>query len=354
MTDVRFAIVGCGRVSSKHVEAISSTAGARLVAVCDIEVERARETGKRADVPAFADMDEMLASVSEIDVVNVLTPSGYHSTHAIRVARHAKHVVVEKPMSLRVDDADEMIRACDRAGVQLFVVKQNRFNPAVLRLREAIEAERFGKMVMGTARVRWCRLQDYYDHDSWRGTRDLDGGVLANQASHYIDLLVWMLGPVRSVVAMAATRLANIEADDTAAVLMRFASGAIGIVEATTATRPIDLEGSLSILGERGAVELGGFAVSEVVTWNFEQPLAADRHTISALAVGPPTVYGSGHRDFIANVVRAVRGEPAELVDGREGRRSIEILDAISEALRTGREVTLVERLPASLIKVSS
>ncbi|HEX4351412.1 MAG TPA: Gfo/Idh/MocA family oxidoreductase [Polyangiales bacterium] len=344
MTDVRFAIVGCGRVSSKHIDAVADTAGARLVAVCDIDVERARAASRRAGVPWFEDIDAMLSSVPEVDVVGVLTPSGYHAQHAIRVARHKKHVIVEKPMALRLEDADDMIRATERAGVRLFVVKQNRFNPPVRRLRAAIDADRFGKMVMGTARVRWCRLQDYYDHDGWRGTRDLDGGVLANQASHYIDLLIWLLGPVDSVMAMSAARLAKIETDDTAGVLLRFASGAIGIVEATTATRPVDLEGSLTILGERGAVELGGFAVNEIVTWNFAPAIDSDRGVLRESHAASPSVYGLGHRDFIANVVRAVRGESAELVDGHEGRRSIEVLAAINESMSTSREVKVHAR----------
>ncbi|HEY1551364.1 MAG TPA: Gfo/Idh/MocA family oxidoreductase, partial [Kofleriaceae bacterium] len=260
MDDLKFALVGCGRISRKHVDAINRAPNARLVAVCDIDLAKAKAIGDKLGIPAFADMDEMIAKVPEIDVVNVLTPTGYHAQHVVRMAAHKKHVVVEKPMALKLEDADEMIIACDRAGVRLFVVKQNRYNLPVQRLRKALEAGRFGKLVMGTVRVRWCRRQDYYDQDAWRGTWELDGGVLANQASHHVDLLMWMLGPVESVVAMTATQLVNIETEDTAAVLLRFANGALGIVEATTATRPVDLEGSLSILGERGTVVIGGFA----------------------------------------------------------------------------------------------
>jgi predicted dehydrogenase len=341
MNDLNFALVGCGRISRKHVDAISRAPGARLAAVCDLDLARAKAIGDKLGIPSFTDMDEMIAKVPAIDVVNVLTPTGYHAKHAVHLAAYRKHIVVEKPMALKLEDADEMIMACDRAGVRLFVVKQNRYNLPVQRLRKALEAGRFGKLVMGTVRVRWCRRQDYYAQDAWRGTWELDGGVLANQASHHVDLLMWMLGPVESVVAMTATQLVNVETEDTAAVLMRFANGALGIVEATTATRPVDLEGSLSILGERGTVVIGGFAVNELSTWKFEEPTADDANVIEESRTMPDNVYGFGHQAFIENVVRTIRGQGAALVDGLEGRKSIEVINAIYESVQTGREVAL-------------
>ncbi|HEY3804333.1 MAG TPA: Gfo/Idh/MocA family oxidoreductase [Kofleriaceae bacterium] len=341
MDDLKFALVGCGRISRKHVDAISRAQNARLVAVCDLDLSRAKAIGDKLGIPSFADMDDMIAKVPAIDVVNVLTPTGYHAQHAVRLAAYGKHIVVEKPMALKLEDADEMIVACDRAGVRLFVVKQNRYNLPVQRLRKALEAGRFGKLVMGTVRVRWCRRQDYYDQDAWRGTWELDGGVLANQASHHVDLLMWMLGPVESVVGMTATQLVNVETEDTAAVLLRFANGALGIVEATTATRPVDLEGSLSILGERGTVVIGGFAVNELSTWRFEEPTADDASVIEESRTQPDNVYGFGHQAFIENVVKTIRGQGAALVDGLEGRKSIEVINAIYESVQTGREVAL-------------
>src|ERR1700722_6272048 len=184
-------------------------------------------------------MHEMVASTNP-DVLVILTESGRHAEHAIALAPHGKHIIVEKPMALTLDDADEMIRACDRHGVRLFVVKQNRFNVPVTKLRQALERGRFGKLVLGTVRVRWCRRQDYYDQDAWRGTWALDGGVLSNQASHHIDLLEWMMGDVESVFAKARTALVDIETEDTGVVIIKFKNGALGIVEATTATRPKD------------------------------------------------------------------------------------------------------------------
>jgi UDP-N-acetyl-2-amino-2-deoxyglucuronate dehydrogenase len=331
---LQFALLGCGRVSRKHIEALHGNEHARIVAVCDIDKARAEAVAYKLDVPFFTQLDEMLRAVPTIDVVSILTPTGYHAEHAVRVAGHGKHVVVEKPMALRLEDADKMILACDRAGVRLFVVKQNRFNPPIQRLRRVLEAGRFGKLVMGTARVRWCRRQDYYDQDAWRGTWELDGGVLANQASHHIDLLMWMMGEVESVYAKTATRLVDVETEDTAVVVMKFTSGALGLVEATTATRPVDLEGSLSILGERGSVVVGGFSVNEMVTWKFD-----DGHDSDVPL--ERTGFGLGMQAYVADVIQTIRGQGAALVDGLEGRKSIEIINAVYESVDTGREVTL-------------
>ncbi len=221
---LKFALVGCGRIAKRHSEllGLGQVEGATLVAVSDIVDERARRIAEPLGVPWFRDMDEMVVK-SAPDVVVILTESGLHAEHAIRLAAHGKHLVVEKPMALTLDDADEMIRACDHNRIRLFVVKQNRFNVPVVKMREALEAGRFGKLVLGTVRVRWCRRQAYYDQDPWRGTWALDGGVLSNQASHHIDLLEWMMGDVQSVFARSATALVDIEAEDTAVVVLNSA-----------------------------------------------------------------------------------------------------------------------------------
>jgi predicted dehydrogenase len=234
-----------------------------------------------------------------------------------------------------------MIRACDGAGVRLFVVKQNRFNVPVVKLREALEKGRFGRLVLGTVRVRWCRTQAYYDQDPWRGTWALDGGVLSNQASHHVDLLEWMMGDVDSVFARSATALVKIEAEDTAVVVLRFRSGALGIIEATTAARPTDLEGSISLLGELGSVEIGGFAVNEIRVWKFVQPDAQDAKVMSDYSVNPPNVYGFGHQAYYEHVIDCIRNDKQQLVDGLEGRKSLELISAIYESIETGKEVQL-------------
>ena len=282
----------------------------------------------------------MMTSV-EPDAVAVLTPSGMHAEHTIRLAKHRKHIIVEKPMALTLDDADAMIRACDEAGIRLFVIKQNRFNVPVQKAREALDNGRFGKLVLGTVRVRWCRPQHYYDQDSWRGTWKYDGGVLTNQASHHVDLLEWMLGDVESVFAKSTTALVNIEAEDTAVVTLKFRNGALGIIEATTATRPKDLEGSLSILGENGSVVIGGFAVNQLQTWNFTNEEPGDSEVLENYSVNPPDVYGFGHRSYYEHVVQCLAEQSAQLVDGLEGRRSLELIHAIYESIETGKEVFL-------------
>jgi predicted dehydrogenase len=285
-------------------------------------------------------MHEMAQMVNP-DVFVVLTESGNHALDAIALAKYGRHIMVEKPMALTLEDADAMIEACDKEGIRLFVVKQNRFNRPVIKLKEALELGRFGKLVLGTVRVRWCRPQAYYDQDAWRGTWALDGGVLTNQASHHVDLLEWMMGTVESVFAMASTALVKIEAEDTAIVTLRFRNGALGIIEATTATRPSDLEGSLSILGEKGSVEISGFAVNEIRHWKFSDAFDGDEMILKDHSVNPPTVYGYGHKAYYDHVVDCIRNNSKQLVDGFEGRRSLELISAIYESIETKREVHL-------------
>ena len=339
---LNFAIVGCGRISKRHSDllGLNQIPFARLCAVCDIKLERAESIGRAMNIPFYLDMHQMMET-EKIDVVVVLTESGLHSEHVVALAKYGKHIMVEKPMALTLADADKMILACDIAGIKLFVVKQNRFNKPVMKLREALEAGRFGKIVMGTIRVRWSRTQDYYDQDKWRGTWAFDGGVLANQASHHIDLLEWMLGQPVSVYAMAKTALVNIEAEDTATALLRFENGAFGVIEATTAVRPKDLEGSISILGEKGSVVIEGFAVNKMKTWDFLEPSLADKEVIEEYSVNPPNVYGFGHKAYYDHVVDCIMHNKQHLIDGLEGRKSLELISAIYESIETSSEVSM-------------
>jgi UDP-N-acetyl-2-amino-2-deoxyglucuronate dehydrogenase len=339
---LNFVLVGCGRIAKRHSEllGLQQIPEARLAGVCDIVESKARDVGEKFSVPFFSDMHRMLSQVAA-DVVVILTESGNHARHVVELAPYGKHIVLEKPMALSLNDADELIQACDAAGVKLFVVKQNRFNVPVLKLREALEQNRFGKLVMGTIRVRWCRKQEYYDQDKWRGTWMLDGGVLTNQASHHIDLLEWMMGDVDSVFAKSSTALVKIEAEDTAVAVLRFRNGALGVIEATTAARPVDLEGSISILGEGGAVEVGGFAVNEMKVWRFANPRPGDDEVMQKFSVNPPNVYGFGHQAYYAHVVDCILNNKRQLVDGLTGRRSLELISAIYESIETGKEVQL-------------
>jgi predicted dehydrogenase len=339
---IRFAILGCGRIAKRHAELLGTGQidGAKLVAVCDVVPVRATAFGSRYGVPAFTSVESLLAS-ADIDVVSVLSPSGMHADHAVAVATSGRHVVVEKPMALTLPDADRMIKAADKAGVRLFVVKQNRFNVPVIKARQALDAGRFGQLVLGTVRVRWCRDQAYYDQDQWRGTWSQDGGVIANQASHHVDMLSWFMGPVASVHARSATALVDIQAEDTAVATVRFRNGALGVIEATGATRPNDLEGSLSVLGAGGSVEISGFAVNEIRHWRFVEPAADDAEVLRKFSVNPPNVYGFGHQAYYEHVVDCLANGAPALVDGREARDSLELLVALYESMASGCEVSL-------------
>ena len=339
---INFTLVGCGRISKRHSELLGENqiAGAQLVAVCDKIVSKAQVIGDKYSIPVYSCLHEMMKT-EKIDVVVVLTESGLHAQHTIELAPYGAHVVVEKPMALTLDDADAMIEVCDKHGVKLFVVKQNRFNVPIIQLRKALDQGRFGKLIMGTIRVRWCRPQAYYDQDAWRGTWAYDGGVLTNQASHHVDLLEWMMGDIESVFAKSMNALADIEAEDTAVVILKFRNGALGVIEATTAIRPKDLEGSISILGETGSVEVGGFAVNEMKTWHFTEIHEEDGDVIERYSVNPPNVYGFGHQAYYEHVVDCLNNETAQLVDGLQGRKSLELINAIYESIETGQEVYL-------------
>jgi predicted dehydrogenase len=339
---IKFAILGCGRIAKRHAELLGKNQidKAELVAVCDVIPDRANSFAKLFGVPAYTNLSNLLEHV-DCDVVSILTPSGMHAEHAIAVAQAGRHVVVEKPMALRLDDADQMIQTCDKFGVKLFVIKQNRFNVPILKLHEALTSGRFGRLVLGTIRVRWCREQSYYDRDSWRGTWKYDGGVLSNQASHHIDMLEWFMGEAESVHARSLTSLVSIEAEDTAIATLKFKNGALGIIEATTAVRPKDLEGSISILGENGMVEIAGFAMNEIRHWQFKDPQPVDKDIVEKFSVNPPNVYGFGHQAYYEHVVNCLKSGSPALVDGLEGRKSLELISALYESVETGQEVKL-------------
>ncbi len=336
---LRFGLIGASKIARKHAAALARIDGAEMVAVCDLLAERRDSlTGEFGGKP-YGDYRQML-DAEDLDVVSVLTPSGSHAAIAQEVAATGRHVVVEKPMALTLDDTDAQIDACLRNNVRLFVVMQNRFSRPVLKLREAVEAGRFGKLVMGTVRLRWTRKQDYYDAAAWRGTWEGDGGVFCNQACHHIDLLRWMLGDVDSVMAMKTTRLADIEAEDTGVAILRCRSGALGIVEATTAWRPSDQEGSLSLAGEKGSVEIGGFVVNKLTHWAFEGEPPPDEAFLRDFASNPGD-FAWTHEQSLRNITEAIREHKPALVEAMEGRKTVELINAIYESSETGQEVQL-------------
>ena len=338
---IRLVLVGCGRISERHLEAIDAHPELSLVAVSDEVPARARAVGEKQGVPAFTSYAAMLKE-TDADAAIICTPSGLHPRHGIMAAERGLHVICEKPMATRLEEADQLVKTCDDAGVHLFVVKQNRLNPGVQLLKRAVETGRFGRIYMASVRVFWNRPQSYYDMAPWRGTWEFDGGAFMNQASHYVDLIQWLMGPVESVSAKTATLGRRIESEDTGAAILRFRSGALGVLETTMLTYPRNLEGSITIIGEKGTVQIGGTALNRVEQWQFAEYDDDDREA-EALRVAPDplSVYGSGHRPYYDNVVRVLRGEAAPGTDGREGRKSLELILGIYESARTGREIHL-------------
>jgi len=336
---IRIALVGCGRISRNHLDAIEKIDGLELAAVCDIIPERAREAGERYCAPWFESYDEMLATVP-CNAVAVCTPSGLHPKQGILAARAGKHVICEKPMAISLADADELVRECDSAGVQLFVVKQNRLNPAIQLLKRAIDRGRFGRIYLANTTVRWTRPQEYYDQAPWRGTWEFDGGAIMNQASHYVDLIQWLVGPVESIMAKTATLARRIETEDTGVAVLRFRSGALGVIEVTMLTYPRNLEGSITVLGEKGTVKVGGTAVNRVEHWTFAD-YDDDDKLVESVATNPPSVYGFGHEGYYRNVLAVLRGEAKAETDGRAGRKSLELILGIYESAKTGCDVPI-------------
>jgi UDP-N-acetyl-2-amino-2-deoxyglucuronate dehydrogenase len=336
---IRIALVGCGRISRNHFEAIARIDELQLVSVADSDHSRAQAIGTEQGVPAFGSLDEMLGAVPS-DLVAICTPSGLHPQHGSAAARAGRHVLTEKPMAISLAGADDLVQACDSAGVHLFVVKQNRLNPAIQLLRRAVDKGRFGRIYSANTTVRWTRPQEYYDAEPWRGTWEFDGGAIMNQASHYVDLMQWLVGPVESVMAKTATQARRIEAEDSGVALLKFRSGALGVIEVTVLTYPRNLEGSITILGEKGSVKVGGTAVNRVDTWLFAE-YDDDDKLVEAANTNPPNVYGFGHEGYYRNVLKALRGDARADTDGRAGRKSLELILGIYESAKTGREVPI-------------
>ncbi len=342
-----FGIVGCGMIAEFHARAIAEIPNARLAAV----MSRSEANGARiaaiaegVPCPIFESVEAMLAH-PEVDVVCVCTPSGAHLEPAVVSARAGKHVVVEKPLEITLPRCDAIIRACDEAGVKLSTIFPSRFSPANLALKRAIDSGRFGRLTLADTDVKWWRSQEYYDSGQWRGTWDLDGGgALMNQAIHNVDLLQWLMGEVASVQAITAT-LAHerIEVEDTAVAILRFRSGALGVIEASTSAYPGLLKRT-EVHGARGSARV---EQDDITFWSFLDPLPGDAELLKPIgnatggASDPKAIGHAGHRDQIADFLRSIdSGRPA-LVDGREGRKAVEIIRAIYRSARLDRPVIL-------------
>lgn len=341
---LKVGVVGCGRISKNHFGSILQyPEELELVAVCDIDGEVLQQAAAEYNVHGYHELKNMLTNET-LDLAVLCTPSGLHSSQAVLAAAHGVHVVSEKPMATRYNDGVRMVKACDEAGVRLFVVKQNRLNATVQLLKRAIDDNRFGAIKMVHLNVFWTRPQEYYDHgQGWRGTWEFDGGAFMNQASHYVDLVEWLVGPVERVQAMMSTTR-RIEVEDTGVINIKWRNGALGSMAVTMLTYPSNLEGSITILGEKGSVRVGGVAVNEIQTWKFADARDYDDQVQSA-NYETTSVYGFGHSIYYRNIIDVMRGHTQPITDGRDGLRSLELLTAMYLAGRDHSSVALPLKL---------
>lgn len=337
---IRLALIGCGRISVKHIDAIKiHSDNLELVAVCDNDKQKLEAIADKYFVKGYKRYRDLLED-KEIDAVILCTPSGIHPEQTVLAAKAGKHVITEKPMATRWADGVKMVKACDEARVRLFVVKQNRRNATLQLLKRAVDEKRFGRIHMVHLNVFWTRPQEYYDQAKWRGTWELDGGALMNQASHYVDLLEWLIGPIADIQAMTGTLARDIEVEDTGVMNVRWRNNALGSMSVTMLTYPKNYEGSITILGEKGTVKVGGVAVNEIITWDFEEEKDYDKDIKNA-SYETTSVYGFGHPLYYKNIIDVFRGKTEPETDGREGLKSVEVLIAAYLSARDRKTISL-------------
>ncbi|MEB8430933.1 Gfo/Idh/MocA family oxidoreductase [Cocleimonas sp. KMM 6892] len=336
---IRCAIVGCGRISKNHFGSIEKhNENIELISICDTNSEVLKKHEDQYTVKGYLKLEEMLEK-EDLDIVSICTPSGIHPDQVVMAAKYGVHVMTEKPMATRWHDGVRMVKACDDAGVRLFVVKQNRRNTTLQLLKQAVQEKRFGKINMVHLNVFWTRPQDYYDQAEWRGTWEFDGGAFMNQASHYVDLLDWLIGPVDKIQAMMSTTR-DIEVEDTGVLNIRWRNGALGSMAVTMLTYPNNMEGSITILGDKGTVRIGGMAVNDIQKWEFDEPKEYDNQVKEA-NYQTTSVYGFGHPLYFKNVIDVLRGDAEPETDGREGLKSLELLIAAYLSARDDKTVSL-------------
>lgn len=337
---IKIALLGCGRIAHNHFAAISLHApDLELVGVADTDEKAMKAAAESQQVPGFLSLSELLKH-TDADLISVCTPSGLHPEHTIEIAQAKRHVLTEKPMATTWEAGLRMVKACEDNQVKLFVVKQNRLNPTIQLLKKAIDQDRFGKIYLVVANVFWTRPQSYYDQAAWRGTWALDGGAFMNQASHYVDLVQWLLGPVSQVQAFTATLGRRIEAEDTGVVALRWQSGTLGTMNVSMLTYPKNFEGSITILGEKGTVRIGGVAVNEIEHWEFLNPDPQDEMILKS-NYETTSVYGHGHPVYYQNVIEVLRGKGKAMTNGVEGLTSLALLTAIYDAAKTEKIIQL-------------
>lgn len=322
---IHFAIIGCGHIANKHIESINGTDGAVLTALCDNNPQRLLELEEKWNVPVYLNMDEMLQQCPHIDVVCICTPSGLHTSMAIAAAKAKKHLIIEKPVTLTLEDADRIAAAAEENGVLVTVVHPNRYRPAIRQLKHALDQGMFGKLSHVNATVRWNRSQAYYDQAPWRGTKAMDGGVLMNQAIHSLDLLIWLFGPVKEVKSLVDTRFRKIESEDVAVAVLRFESGHLGVVEACTTVYEQNLEESIAVFGEHGYAEIGGRTANWIKQWNCSSMTKEETEVLISEIERDP--FGKpGHQCIIEDMVEAIRDHRPPAITLEDGRNALKLV----------------------------
>lgn len=342
-----FGVIGCGMISKFHAKALAEIEGAELVACFDRVPEAANALASEFGGTAYDDLDAMLGHEG-LDVVTICSPSGAHMEPCLAAAKAGKHVIVEKPLDVTIERCDAMIKACEEAGVKLATIFPSRFHQSSKLMKEAVDAGRFGKLALGDAYVKWYRTQEYYDSGAWRGTWKLDGGgALMNQAIHSVDLLIWLMGPAEEVMAYTTT-LAHerIEVEDVATATVRFASGALGVIEATTAGFP----GSLKKIELSGSAGTAILEEEDIIKWDFAEETPEDevlktqmmgKNSTGGGAADPAAIGHHAHAELFRDFLEALEQNRAPAIDGYEGRRSVELILAIYESAKTGKAVKL-------------
>lgn len=343
---MKYALIGCGRISPNHVMAAKNN-DLDIVALCDINKENAIDKIIKFDldsdkVKIYEDYKEMLKN-EKPDLVAIATESGKHAAIALDCIEAGCHIIVEKPIALSIADANAIIKAGKEKGVLVCANHQNRFNNSIQEIKKAIDKRRFGKLLHGTAHVRWARDHEYYDRASWRGTWEQDGGCLMNQCIHDIDLLRWMMGDEIDTVYGMTDRLVHryIEAEDLGIAVVKFKNGSYGIIEGTTNVYPKNLEETLYIFGEKGTVKAGGESVNIIEEWNFSDCFGDEEKVKEECSENPPNIYGFGHSKLYKNVIGAIEGKEELLVDGEAGKRAMELVLAIYKSAAENRPVKL-------------
>ena len=332
---IKVLLFGCGRIVYKHIQSIQKLKNKfHITGICDLDEKKVKFFSKKLNVPGFSNIDIALKTVKP-DLVSILTPSGLHYQHAMKMINRKINIIIEKPMCLKIKHGEEIQKAAVKNRTKVFVVMQNVFNTPVEKVVDDIKNNKFGKIFHSSVVVKWRRDQKYYNQSKWRGTWQLDGGVISNQASHHIDLMRRIMGEPVEVYAIAKKHLSKIECEDTALVIVNFKGGKTGIIEATTAMRPKDIEGSLSIMGTNGSAKIGGFALNQIDYYNLKRNI-----NLTKYQTNPKNVYGYGHLKFYQHVYKSIKKNLKSEFDANESNKTVKFLNMIYRSIETKGKVS--------------